>query len=872
MKCSFYSVTICKTILYIAFLFFIQITFTNCTSHPAKDAQQKVSKLEEKGYPNDQFFLQRMNPDGSFDFNAYEKGLHQIKGNLEERGDEPGFDLEWTTQGPANIGARINTVAVHPQNEDIMYIGFSHGGAWKTTDGGANWIPIFDEQIFPSIADIELDPNNPDIVYIGTGDQNIPHTAFIGDGIYKSEDAGMSWEHLGLTETRIISKIIIDPTDTEVIYVSTMGIPMLMNEQRGLYKTTDGGENWEQVLFISEQAGVIDMVMDPFDNQTIYASGWDRHRTNKISIVSGPAARIFKTTDGGENWTMLEGGLPNLSDGGRTGLAISQQTPGLVYSMFVGNGSDHGHQLYGIYRSEDGGNNWEQIPDDDLPGNTLGGFGWYFGKIRVHPEIDDMLFLLGVDLWQGINGTWERMTPQWWFYSVHADKHDLIFTHTQSILLGTDGGLYKTPDLGETWSDLENIPTTQFYRVAYNPHTPDLYYGGAQDNGTTGGNAGGITDWPRIFGGDGFQAVFHPTKPDVFYVETQRGNISVTDDGGNEWFGADDGINGDDDRNWDMPYMMSHHNSDRLIAGTDRIYISEAGTIPEFFPFSENLTEFDDTTTTRNHNISTLHESPIDENLVYAGTADGKVWRTDAVFDAEWNDISAGLPDRYVTEIKASPTNVDWVYVTHSGYKDNEFIPRVHASKDRGETWADISGDLPDLAVNDIYVLPGHQDSVLFIANDGGVYATINSGQNWQRLGTNMPIIPVYDLEWNVEHNEIFAGTFARSIMSYPLDSLLFGMPPDTSTSVDDLFISKLDLKIFPNPAADFVIIENENMEMNNNSELIIRDVKGRLIVQKQLYNTSKIEIAISDWISGTYYVEMRTENVVQSGKFIVLE
>jgi photosystem II stability/assembly factor-like uncharacterized protein len=852
---------------------FLALAFYSCsTDQSPKTFLNSPSKLVIKNYPNDQFLLKNSNPDGSFDLKAYEAGLHQALDMNNERNAEPGFDLEWTVQGPNNLGARVNTIAIHPTNEEIIYIGFSHGGVWRTTDGGQNWKPIFDDQLFPSISDITLDPADPSIVYVGTGDLNIPHNAFIGDGIYKSTDGGDTWEHLGLTEQRIISKIIVDPLNSDIIYAATMGIPMEFNQDRGLYKSIDGGQNWEQILFVSEQAGIIDMVMDPFDNQTIYASGWDRHRTNKLSIVKGPGARIFKTTDGGENWTMLEGGLPNLDIMGRTGLAISQKTQGLVYAMFVGENS----QLFGVYRSEDGGENWTEVPTDEdqngMSSNALGGFGWYFGKIRVHPEIDDLLFLLGVDLWRLDGDQWLRATPPWWQYSVHADKHDLIFTNDNDILLGTDGGLYKTEDLGSTWSDLENIPTTQFYRVGYNPHNPDWYYGGAQDNGTTGGNKDMINDWPRIWGGDGFQPVFHPDNPDIFYVETQRGNISVTTDGGQSFEPGDSGIDSGDDRNWDMPYMISHHTGDRLIAGTDRIYISENAEFPIFTAVSPNLTEFDDTTTTRNHNISTLFESPFDENLIYAGTADGRVWRTDEVFDFNWIEISDGLPDRYVSSVKASPTHLDWVYVTQTGYKDNEFIPRVHRSKDRGQSWEDISGDLPDIAVNDIFIIPNHEDSVLFIANDGGVYGSINAGEEWHRMGTDMPIIPVYDLEYNIENNEIFAATFARSIMSYDLDSLLFPfMPVDTVTSNESVFTPKSSLKVYPSPAKEFVNIEFTNHEAGKNAEIIILDAKGRIMEEKTISQAGKqnVDFDISDWISGSYFVKIKIRHTILSGSFI---
>ncbi|RMG87856.1 MAG: T9SS C-terminal target domain-containing protein, partial [Bacteroidetes bacterium] len=438
--------------------------------------------------------------------------------------------------------------------------------------------------------------------------------------------------------------------------------------------------------------------------------------------------------------------------------------------------------------------------------------------------------------------------------------------------LATDGGLYKTSDLGATWSDPENIPTTQFYRVAYNPHRPDLYFGGAQDNGTTGGNAQMINDWPRIFGGDGFQPAFHPDNPDVFYVETQNGNISVTQNGGLSFAPADNGIPFNDARNWDMPYMISGHWPDRLLAGTDRVYVSHSGVVPEFKAVSPNLTEFDDSTTTRNHNISTLHESPLDSNLVYVGTADGRVWRSDALLSGNWEEISAGLPDRYVTSVKASPTFLDWVYVVQSGYRDNEFIPRVHRSKNRGETWEDISANLPDLAINDIYVLPEHQDSVLFVANDGGVYGTIDGGASWHRVGKNMPLVPVYDLEWNVVKNEIVAGTFARSIMSYALDSLLFPQEPvDTTTAVTQAIQKKPTLRVYPSPASQYVEVAFNNTEPGRDAHLAILDESGRVVLEKTVpgFGETTDRFDVSSWRSGVYVVKIKIRHQVLTGRFV---
>ena len=713
--------TMQKHFSYLAFLLLIC-----CVSSCYKIEKQSIpptDKLDEKTRPYEDFYLQRSYPNDKFDLKAYENALRQAREESAEKG--VGFDEAWTVQGPGNIGARINTIALHPENENIIFVGFSQGGVWRTTDGGANWMPIFDDQLWPSIADIAIDPSDPETVYVATGDLNISGYPLIGDGLYKSTNGGDTWENIGLEASRVLAEVVVHPTNPDILYVASMGIPFERDNNRGLYRTTDGGTNWEQILFISDSTGIIEIQMDPFNPDVIYASGWDRVRNNTESLITGVGAKVYKTTNGGDDWEMLGGGLPTgpLS---RTGLAHSQITPDLVYAMFVGEDL----RLNSIFKSADAGVTWDSVGIVGAEG-ALSTFGWYFGKLRTHPENDDELFLLGVDLWRGFveTGEWFRATPNWWEYSVHADKHDLVFNQEGFMYLATDGGLYLSPDFGESWADIENIPTTQFYRVAYNPHQPEQYYGGAQDNGTTGGNAGIINDWPRIYGGDGFTAVFHPTNPDIFYCETQNGNIVVTEDGGNDFSGADDGIENDDRRNWDMPYIMSVHNPDVLYAGTFRVYKSESGEFPFFFPISGQLTN-DVVSNNRYHTITTLSESPILQGLLYTGSVDANVWRTDDD-GGDWVDISNGLPDIYVSEVKASPHNADWVYVTHSGFKDNDFVPRIHRSKNRGADWEDISNDLPNLPINDVYILPGQADSVLFVATDAGVYATLNSGENW---------------------------------------------------------------------------------------------------------------------------------------------
>ncbi len=829
------------------------------------DSTQGRPDMSDKlNSPNEYFNLQRSYPDPYLDWKAFQKGIIEARDAAVSRGT--GFDGEWTVQGPGNIGARANTVAVHPINENIIYTGFSCGGVWKTTNGGTTWQSIFDEQLWPAIGDIVIDPNNPETVYVGTGDANISSYTYLGDGLYKSTDGGTTWQHLGLENQRIISKIVLHPTDPNIIFVGSMGLPFIRDNDRGLYRSTDGGTTWEQVLFISNQAGVIDVIMDPFNPNILYASGWDRVRNNTESLVTGPGAKVFRSTDGGDTWTELGNGLPT-GEMGRTGLAYSYLTPGLIYAMFM----DTDSQLGGIYKTTDGGDNWEPMMINGLE-NAMGGFGWYFGKMRTSPFNDDELFVLGIELWQGLPdlGVWFEANPPWWTYEVHADKHDLTFSASGKMYLATDGGLYKSSDNGSTWVDIENIPTTQFYRVAFNPHQPDWYYGGAQDNGTTGGNASMINDWPRIYGGDGFQMTFHPTEPDIFFVETQNGGIAMTDNGGFDFFTGDDGIDQLDRRNWDMPYIISPHNPNVMYAGTFKMYKSDgtAG-IPFYNPISNDLTD-GLILHPRHHNITSISESPQMQGLLYVGTADGNVW-VSSNDGTTWNNISNSLPDRYVTCVKASPSADDRIFVTHSGYRDNEFIPRLHRSDNRGGTWQDISADLPNVAINDVFILPDHADSVLFVATDAGVYASLNSGGEWERLGTNMPFVPSFDLEWNPVHNTLIAGTFARSIMTYPLDSLLY-LEPDTTTATHSVADLHYEVKISPNPASQHVQIACTGFP-GKTSELVLLDASGRVLHTEFFQKEQDINrrMNVADLPKGSYVVKVKSGQAVRTGRFVKL-
>ncbi len=828
------------------------LLFLNPT-HSLIQATSPISgadKIAKKSMPFEQFYFQRSYPDTKFDFEAYNSVLRDVKNEIAlEALQKNSNSANWMLEGPNDPGGRINTIAVHPSNNNILYSGSSAGGIFKTTDGGLNWTATSEDLAYLAISDIVIDPNNSNIIYAATGDHNISGLPHIGDGVYKSTDAGISWTNIGLTNQSIVSKILINPNNSNILYAATMGKHYERNPDRGLYKSIDGGATWASILFLSTQTGVIDLFMDPFDPNTIYASGWDRIRNNQESTASGNGGRIHKTTDGGTTWTQLSGGLPQYSVS-RIGLSVSQKTPGTLFACVV----DSTYNLDGVYKSTNAGANWTLLDTVGLDMNYLGGFGWYFSQIRVSPYNDDEITLIGVESFSSYDGgsSWQKSVPDWYTYQVHADGHDMLYLDSTTVLLATDGGLYKNPNMGNinSWTDIDNIANMQFYRIAIDPHRPGIYAAGAQDNGTWFGNASNLT-WTKLLGGDGFQPIYDPIDSNLIYMETQNGNLYYYDGFGINYFNQ--GIDNTDRRNWDMPIIMSHHSNTVLYTGTYRLYTNVNGINGTWIDISGDLTDgpiFGNSF----HNISTVAESPTDPTELYAGTSDGNVWRNSPT-GGIWIEITGSLPQRYVSAIEGSPDNQDVVFVSHSGYKDGVYIPHIHKSTDNGTSWIDISGDLPQMGINDICIMPGNNDSILFVANDAGVYYTTNGGTSWDRLGLGMPAIPVFDIEIDWVNNKLIAGTFARSVQSCSLDNL------NTITS-NNTVMKDIAIEVFPNPTTDYLRVRKLPVGV----AVDLYDMTGKRLIHTKS-DKKELQLDIRNLTAGTYMLSI--EGRQQSFKIV---
>ncbi|MEY3322637.1 MAG: hypothetical protein RLZZ417_2220 [Bacteroidota bacterium] len=720
--------------------------------------------------PIENFFLIRQFFNDEFTSKKYFESLNLLSDRTNLRSVPKGFNENWILRGPSKIGARVNVIKQDPFNHQIVLLGFSSGGLWKTNDGGKSWKSMFDEFPWLAIADINIDPFNSNIIYVATGDPNISGYPFVGDGIYKSIDGGLNWKNIGPSGVQIISKILISPENSKILYASSMGLPFQKDKLRGIYRSLDGGNTWEKRLHVADETGIIDLIFDPFNPNNLYATSWPRVRNNRESILTGTTANIWKSTDAGATWKISATGI-NPGPKGRMGLVASKKTPNLIFAIVMG----ENNEWEGFYKSINGGLTWTNLFKEPsastIPENAMGGFGWYFGKIEINPYNDQDLFILGVDLWRSKDGgiTWNLGAPPWYEQNIHADKHDLVFLNENEYLLASDGGVYISKDKGNTWADYEQIPATQFYRIAFNPHKPTFYYGGAQDHGTLEGNS--PDNWQRLYGGDGFQQVFDSGNPAIIYTLTQNGNILASTNKGLSFSTIMNGIDKFEPVAWDAPLIKSPFNTNVLYTGTSRIYKNTNGPNASWKAISNDLTD-GNIYGARFHNITTIHESHVLQGLLYAGTSDANCWR----FDPEtslWTQINNGLPERYVTSIQASPTFPDHVYVTQSGYKDYDWQSHLFLSKERGEKWRPVRGDLPYISINDLVIIPGRNDSLLFVATDAGVYGSVNAGGNWHKLGANLPLVAVYDLEYVPEKMELIAGTFGRSIHTYNLKSIL---------------------------------------------------------------------------------------------------
>ena len=695
--------------------------------------------------------------------------------------------FKWRSIGPALTSGRIADFAVNPDNISEYYVAVASGHIWKTTNAGTTFDPVFDNYGSYSIGCLAMDPKNSHVVWAGTGENNHQRALGYGDGVYKTVDGGKQWKNMGLKEARQIGMILIDPRNTDVVYVAAEGSAWGPGSERGLYKTTDGGTTWKKVLHVSDNTGINNVICDPRNPDVLYATSEQRRRHVFTKIGGGPESTVYKSTDAGANWRKIDNGLPAADKGGM-GIAISPVNPDIIY-LIVEAANDES----GFYRSSDRGESWTKMSNHASSGQ-------YYNEIYCDPlDVNKVYSVETVSHVTSDGGkTWDRLGLK----GRHVDDHALWINpkNTSHFFIGGDGGVYETFDAGTTYKYFTNLPVTQFYRVYLDNDYPFYnVYGGTQDNNSLGGpsqnrSSSGVSnyEWFATLGGDGFWGMVDPSNPDIVYSEYQYGNAYRYDKKSGELLYIKPQPSENEDTykwNWDAPLIISAHANSRIYIAANKLFRSDdrgntwktispdltTQTDRNTWPVMDKYWSSDavakDISTSPFGTIVSLAESPVNENLLFVGTDDGLIQITDDA-GKTWSKISSfpGLPAyTYVSDIFASQFDENVVYATFNNHKRDDFKPYVFKSTDKGKTWKSISNNLPANGMVHTLSQDFKDQDLLFAGTEFGIFFSYNGGQNWAQLKSGIPTIAVRDIALQKRETAIVVATFGRGF--YVIDN-----------------------------------------------------------------------------------------------------
>ena len=687
-------------------------------------------------------------------------------------------DLRARHIGPALMSGRINDMEVHPTNARIIYAGTAGGGVWKSNDAGTTFNPIFDDYC-QSIGAVEVDPNDPDnVIYVGTGETWTRNSVSYGDGLYKSTDGGSTWKKLGFDKSERIANIIVNPKNSNEVYVAVLGALWSDSDERGVYKSSDAGATWERILYVNEKTGAADMTMDPNDPSTLYASMWEFRRTGWSFSSGGESSALYKSTDAGKTWNKIHNGFPE-GQLGRLAIAVAPSDSNILYTVIEAEQPER----KGLYRSNDAGGSWEQLNNDF--GITVRPF--YFSRITVDPRNPDVVVK------GGLSGSISRDGGKTFksLGNMHSDIHDIVFDINDSdrMYAGTDGGVYRSWNGGTTMEIVENLPLSQFYQISVDDAKPYNIYGGLQDNGSWYGPSssnGGVNagDWNSIGAGDGFRVLKHPTK-NIIYSEMQGAE--------NVWrYDVDKKLvktiqpleqegHAELRYNWNAPMAISAHQPDRFYMGSQFLHKSEdmgnTWTI-----ISPDLTTNDpikqqqadsgglsmDNSGAENHTtIFTIAESPLDSNVIWVGTDDGNVQVTQDGGKTWTNTVSniQGLPkNTWTYHIEASVHGKGIAYAVFDGHTSGDMNPYTYKTTDFGKTWTNIITD--NVVGTSRNIQEDYEnENLLFLGTEFGLYITADGGKSWSKFTKNMPSVAVHFIDLQKRTNDLVMGTHGRGII-----------------------------------------------------------------------------------------------------------